>query len=179
MAHIISSERLDLISMTPDVLRACLRRDRAAASALLGIAVPDEWYDDDGWIALRLEQVLENPDFQPWCLRAIALRASREMIGHIGFHTQPDPAYLAEIAPKGVEFGYTIFAPYRRQGYTPEASQALMAWAASQPNVERFVLSISPENVASLALALKLGFVRIGEQMDEEDGLEWVFAREA
>jgi len=179
MATAISSQRLDLIPMTPDFLKACLRRDHAAASALLGLAVADEWFEDDGLIALRLEQLLENPDFQPWCLRAIALRASGEMIGHIGFHTQPDPPYLAEIARKGVEFGYTVFAPFRRQGYAAEASQALMAWAATQPGVEQFVVSISPENVASLALAEKLGFVRIGEHMDEEDGLEWIFARQA
>ena len=50
-----------------------------------------------------------------------------------------------------------------------------MRWAAEQPDVTCFVLSISPENAASLALAQKLGFVRIGEQMDEVDGLEWIF----
>ena len=38
-----------------------------------------------------------------------------------------------------------------------------------------FLLSISPDNAASLAIAAKLGFTRIGEQMDEVDGLEWVF----
>ncbi len=164
--------------MGPDLLKASLRQEKAAASDLLGAAIPDEWFDEDGWTAVRLEQLLENPDFQPWCVRAIVLRASREMIGHIGFHTQPDPAYLADIAPGGVEFGYTVFTAYRRQGYAEEASRALMAWAEGQSVVARFVLSISPENAASLALAQKLGFVRISEWMDEEDGLEWVFARE-
>lgn len=178
MTTMIRSKRLDLISMTPDFLTACLRQDRGAAAHLLGVPVAEEWFDDGGLIALRLEQLLEEPDFQPWCLRAVVLRASQEMIGHIGFHTRPDPPYLAEIAPKGVEFGYTIFAPFRRQGYATEAAQALMAWAASQPGVERFVVSISPENGASLALAQRLGFVRVGEHMDEEDGLEWILARE-
>jgi RimJ/RimL family protein N-acetyltransferase len=36
-------------------------------------------------------------------------------------------------------------------------------------------VSISPDNAASLALAGKLGFVRTGEQMDDIDGLEYVF----
>jgi RimJ/RimL family protein N-acetyltransferase len=37
------------------------------------------------------------------------------------------------------------------------------------------VLSVSPENAASLAVVRKLGFERTGERMDEEDGLEHVF----
>jgi [ribosomal protein S5]-alanine N-acetyltransferase len=173
----IHSKRLDLIPMTPDFLKACLRQDVDKAAALLGLPVADEWFGESEFIALRLEQLLDDPTFQPWCVRAVVLRASGQMIGNIGFHTQPDPDYLAELAPKGVEFGYTIFAPYRRRGYAEEASRALMGWATGQPDVERFVLSISPENGASLALAQKLGFVRIGEWMDEVDGLEWVFER--
>lgn len=178
-ATTIHSERLDLIPMTPDFLKACLRREQTTATALLGVPVADEWLDETELIALRLEQLLDDPDFQPWCVRAIVLRASGQMIGNIGFHTRPDPDYLAEIAPKGVEFGYTIYAPFRRQGYAFEASTALMGWAANNPGLERFVLSISPENGASLALAQKLGFVRVGEWIDEVDGLEWVFQRAA
>jgi len=174
----IHSARLDLIPMTPDFLEACLRQDQAEAAARLGFPVADEWFAETDLIALRLEQLREDPDFQPWCLRAIVLRAGQTMVGHIGFHTQPDPAYLAELAPGGVEFGYTTFAPFRRRGYAEEASRSLMAWAEGQADVGRFVLSIGPGNAASLALAQKLGFVRIGEQMDEVDGLEWVFARE-
>lgn len=35
----------------------------------------------------------------------------QQMIGHIGFHTQPGAPYLQEIAPAGVEFGYTVYEP--------------------------------------------------------------------
>lgn len=177
-ATTIHSERLDLLPMTPDFLKASLRRDRTTAADLLGAPVPDEWLDEGEFIALRLEQLLDDPDFQPWCVRAILLRETGEMVGHIGFHTRPDPPYLAEIAPDAVEFGYTIFALFRRRGYAEEAARGLMAWAAGEPEVERFILSISPENAPSLALAQKLGFARISEWIDEVDGLEWVFARE-
>ena len=33
-------------------------------------------------------------------------------------------------------------------------------------------VSIAPDNTASAALALRYGFVRTGEQWDDEDGLE-------
>jgi RimJ/RimL family protein N-acetyltransferase len=48
-----------------------------------------------------------------------------------------------------------------------------MDWAA--PSVRVFRASIAPDNLASRALVESLGFVRVGEQMDPVDGLEWVF----
>ena len=38
-----------------------------------------------------------------------------------------------------------------------------------------FVASVAPDNVASLNLIKEFGYVQIGEQMDEIDGLEFVF----
>ena len=35
--------------------------------------------------------------------------------------------------------------------------------------------SISPSNVASLAVARKLGMIEVGSQIDEVDGLELIF----
>jgi RimJ/RimL family protein N-acetyltransferase len=45
--------------------------------------------------------------------------------------------------------------------------------------VDRFVVTVSPGNAPSLALIARLGFARIGEHMDEVDGLEHIFLREA
>ena len=43
--------------------------------------------------------------------------------------------------------------------------------------MRRFLLSISPENAPSLALAEKLGFRKIGSKIDEEDGPEEIWER--
>jgi len=94
------------------------------------------------------------------------------------FHDPPWAAQLDEYAPGGVELGYTIFAPYRRQGYATEAANALMTWAQAEHKITRFVVSISPQNLPSLALAARLGFHKVGTQIDDEDGPEDVFVRE-
>jgi RimJ/RimL family protein N-acetyltransferase len=74
-----------------------------------------------------------------------------------------------------VELGYTVYSEFRRRGYASEAAARLMDHAHGARGVSRFVVSISPENVPSLALARKLGFVKVGAQWDEEDGPEDVF----
>ncbi len=94
------------------------------------------------------------------------------MVGHIGFHTAPDAEYLRPCVPGGVEFGFTVFPTFRRQGYAREASVALMRWARQTQGVRGFAMTIRPDNHPSQALAAQLGFVRIGSHIDDVDGLE-------
>jgi RimJ/RimL family protein N-acetyltransferase len=162
--------------MTPGFLRASLRHDMAVASEAIGLQLPSDWPHIVDVLALRLDQLDQDPALQPWLLRAIALH-SGEMVGHIGFHTSPGPQYLEPWRPGGVEFGFTVFAPHRRKGYAREASQALMEWAHREHGVKDFLLTISPDNLPSQRLAAGLGFSRIGEHIDEVDGIEHILAR--
>ena len=166
----VTSERLVLRSMTPAFLSASGRGIRQI-DGLLGLTVADGWFDERALARQRLADLGHDPRYAPWSLRAIGLRATDQMIGHIGFHTRPGPGYLGAIAPSGVELGYTVYAPFRRRGYAREAIVAMMAWARAQ-GVPRFVVSVAPGNVASQALAASLGFVRVGGHMDETDGYE-------
>src|SRR5690606_21987946 len=103
----IATSRLALVSMTPDFLRASLRRQRREAGRLLALTVPTCWPDvDDAVLELRLRQLEQDPSLEPWLLRAIRLRRSGEMIGHIGFHGAPGARHLIEWCPGGVEIGY-------------------------------------------------------------------------
>jgi len=170
----INSERLTLVPLTPAFLSASLAGDASTAGALAGLAVPPEWFAERPLIEMRLGDLQADPAYQPWGLRAVAERASGMMVGYIGFHTRPGPAYLSDLAPGGMEMGYTIFPAFRRRGYAREAVEALISWAASQ-GVRRFVLSIRPDNAPSQAIAARLGFRKVDEHMDEEDGLEEVF----
>lgn len=159
--------------MTPAFLRASLQHNIREAEQELQIVLPPEWPGDIADVlSLRLKQLEDDPTLQPWLLRAMMLPETRVMVGHIGFHTAPGPDYLEPYSPGAVEFGFTVYLPFRRQGYAREASIALMNWAHQSHNVTSFVLSIRPDNAPSQALAAQLGFVRIGSHFDEVDGPE-------
>jgi RimJ/RimL family protein N-acetyltransferase len=96
------------------------------------------------------------------------------MVGHISFHHKaPDPFLLA-YSRCGAELGYTIEALYRRQGYATESALAMMAWARKQ-GVEDFFLTISPQNIPSIRLAEAMQYRKIGELIDEIDGIEYLY----
>jgi RimJ/RimL family protein N-acetyltransferase len=76
-----------------------------------------------------------------------------------------------------VEVAYGVDPAFRRQGYGGALLATALDWAASVPAVTVVRASVSPDNVASLATLGPFGFEKVGEQWDEEDGLELLFER--
>ena len=170
---VIRSARLDLVSLSPLILEALLDGRRGDAEAELSAALPVDWphADVEPFLRLRLGQLAQDPELQPWLVRALVRRQDGTMIGHAGFHGPPGTGGLA---PGKAELGYTVFPAFRGRGYATEAALALMEWAGGR-GIRRFVASVGPLNAPSLAIVSKLGFVQTGEQWDDEDGLELVF----
>ncbi len=165
------TSRLELVSISPSFLEALLAGRPFIAEGIARLSLPRGWPDehDERFLHVRLQDMRDDPDTQRWLVRAMVIRRDplRPMIGHVGFHGPPKDGAL--------ELGYTVMPQYRRQGYAREAALGMMDWAAREHAINRFLVSISPDNEPSLALAEKMGFQRIGEQMDPEDGLEYVF----
>ena len=174
----ISTQRLDLVCLTPALLHASLEGDRHFVERELDARLPEDWPADPSVLRLRLDQLRGDPGLQPFVMRAMRLREEARVVGHIGFHSRPGPPYLDELAEGGIELGYTVYAPDRRRGFASEACAGLMDWATRVHGVTRFVVSIGPSNRPSLALAKRLGFERVGSVVDASDGPEDVFVRE-
>jgi len=177
MAPSIESTRILLPILGTPVLQALLQDDRLTAGRLLGCRIPPDMPLSELPLARRLKQLRADPTVEPWLLRAIVERTSGTMIGRIGFHSPPRPDDLAQVASDGVELGYGVHQPFRRKGYAREAAIALMHWAYAHHDQRCFVLSVSPQNIASTAMAESLGFTPCGSHVDEEDGLEVYFVR--
>jgi RimJ/RimL family protein N-acetyltransferase len=74
-----------------------------------------------------------------------------------------------------VEIGYGVDPAHRRRGYARAALEVLLRRAAAEPRVTTVRVTISPDNAVSQRLTARHGFVRVGEQWDDEDGLEIVY----
>lgn len=164
----IRSERLDLVSVGLDFVRAALGGKLEDAERYAGVRLPAGWnLDAQSALRYRRAQMEADPSARPWLLRLIVVRDTQEMAGYINFHAPPDERGWVEI-------GYQIQPQFRRRGYAFEAAIAMFLWAAER-GVGRFRASVSPHNEPSLAMVGKMGFTRVGEQWDDIDGLEYVF----
>ena len=163
---------IELVLIGKPVMMALLDGDIGEASQRLGVRLPEVFLDYDWLWRIRLRQVRNDPQAEPWLVRAVVAMSDRVVVGHAGFHGPPDSRGMVEI-------GYTIFPEYRRQGFARAAVARLLEEANADPGVEVVRASISPDNAGSLAVIRPFGFAHVGEQWDEEDGLELVFERPA
>ena len=120
----------------------------------------------------RRAQVEQDPAEAGWVTGVIWDEQRQVAVGRAGFHSRPDAAGLVEI-------GYAVDPAYRRQGYARAAFEALLARAAADPGVRTVRVTISPDNVASAGLVAQYGFTEVGEQWDDEDGLEIIYEKDA
>jgi ribosomal-protein-alanine N-acetyltransferase len=169
VADAIRTPRLLLVPLTPPLLRAVASGDLAEVERQLGAPVGVGW-EEGVPAAFRLKQLASDPSEQPWLVRAMVASKPRRVLGSIGFHAPPDDHGR-------VEMGYDVVAAERREGYAREGIHALLGWAWATGRARTCVASVSPHNAPSLALIRSLGFRHVGEQIDEIDGLEWVFER--
>ncbi len=161
--------------MTPAFLEAILDGRRDDAASILAAELPDEFprKGERRFLELRQGQMRKDERFQEWCPFAVVLEG--RMIGHAGYHGPP--GVNTRQNPDAVELGYTIEPDYRRRGYATAAATELIR-RAQERGIHHFIACSSPGNEPSLAIIRGLGFVQTGEEMDEEDGLEYVFELE-
>jgi len=116
----------------------------------------------------RAKQAVETPDDLPWITGVLWDDELQEAVGKAGFHAAPNDVGMVEV-------GYAVDPAYRRRGYARAALETLIDRARSEPSVRILRATVSPENAASLALIAQYPFVEVGEQWDDEDGLETIF----
>ena len=173
---VIRSERLNLPILSLDQPDRLAAGDAASVGADLGASLSPGWLEEVRQLAgRRAGQLRQRPSDAPWLLRPILLRAadgSLSAIGYLNFHAGPDERGMVEV-------GYTLLPEARGHGYAIEAVRAAFEWANRVHAIHRFRASVSPDNMRSLNLIAKLGFRQVGDQWDDEDGLELVFELEA
>lgn len=164
----IHTERMALHSLDLQHIEALLAGQEAAVEAAGVSLQPQDFDDDRSVLIMRRDQLSADTTERPWLLR-VAVGQDGSIVGRVGFHAPPDNS-------GSVEIGYRVLPAFRGQGYATELAVGLMEWGRGN-GATSCVASVRPDNAPSLTIIGKLGFVRTGQQIDDEDGIEWVFTR--
>jgi len=124
--------------------------------------------DEQGPLAWRVPQVKADASTNKWFVRFIVLRDSHEVIGSTSFHGIPDDEGMMEI-------GIGINEKFRGNGYAKEALAGMWRWVCREPGVRKLRYTVSPTNIASVAIIKSFEFEYMGQQMDEIDGPEDIY----
>jgi RimJ/RimL family protein N-acetyltransferase len=163
-----------IVQLTAPVFRALGDGDLAAANSVSPVPLSAYFAGPECravW-QRRSDQVAEDPASAAWVTGVIWDERRQVAVGRAGYHGPPDSSGMVEI-------GYAVDPAYRRRGYARAALEALLQRAAREPEVRTVRLTISPDNIASYQLAMQYGFTEVGEQWDDEDGLEIIYEVDA
>ena len=160
----IETKNLELICFTQKHIRSLIQ-DRTKFVNLMDADVPDDWPNDayNEVLPYVLEELEEDPQARNWNFMIVE-KASNTLIGEIGGKGQPDEKGALEV-------GYGIVEDFRNRGFATEALKALSEWLLQQPEVEKLTAECLEENVASMRVLSKSGYVITGTRESDEGKL--------
>ena len=147
-----------------------LRRLASGKPVPIGPAGLVSWPDDDRRVlSYRLESLDAAPDWWTFLLHA-AVSTEGVFLGRVGCHAGPDEN-------GEVEIGYYVCPAWRGRGVAGAVVDGFLSWLATQ-GARRIRATVGPDNAASRRLLERRSFRHVGEQWDDEDGLELVYVRD-
>ncbi|OHX18930.1 GNAT family N-acetyltransferase [Chromobacterium sphagni] len=120
-------------------------------------------------VATRALERLRAGDPERWCLPFYMRDAERRIVGACGFKGSP--------CAGRVEIGYSVAPACRGLGAAAMAVRLLLERARDSGEVLEVLAQINADNLASTRVAQKLGFLRGGVVVDQDDEslLQWLY----
>ncbi|WP_415972953.1 GNAT family N-acetyltransferase [Rhodococcus sp. 077-4] len=156
------------LDVVPSIVVHELASDRPSALAAQGISPYIAGIECRSLCRMRSKQIDDTPADAPWITRLMVDPDVMLPVGVAGFHGAPDERGMVEI-------GYRVDPELRRRGYARRSVETLLAVAQSRHEVTTVRATVAPGNAPSSTLVKSFGFVEMGEQWDDEDGLEIIY----
>jgi [ribosomal protein S5]-alanine N-acetyltransferase len=119
-----------------------------------------EWMKFQGFKGLSREEyeeiLLKEPLVENGAQFAIICKADHHLIGDIYVKKEKETFWI----------GYTVSPSSKRQGYAYEITKSLIHWLNEQGEF-KIMAGTVPENIASIRLLEKTGFLKTGEENGE------------
>jgi len=138
--------------------------DPAAFARRTGLRIEDGALPPPRVLRTALTHMRSVPEWAALtCMRLYLLDGA--VVGSGGAKTAPDEA-------GEIEIGYGVAGAYAGRGLGTDGARQVVADAFAR-GVRSIVASTLPTNEASWRLLTRLGFVRFGEIVDDDDGVLW------
>jgi [ribosomal protein S5]-alanine N-acetyltransferase len=166
----IDTVRLRLLSMSLPVLEALIASDAPRLQELTGatfaepVQAPPLMGDA---LPVFLDALGEHPEHDGWWSWLAVDRQSGAAVGCVGLAGPPGEDGVVLV-------GYAVYPPFEGQGYASEAVAALLDYLFRERGdgftVRAVRATIPGDHEASIRVAERCGFVRVGTAEDDEVG---------
>jgi RimJ/RimL family protein N-acetyltransferase len=155
----IETNRLNIIPLTFGQLQKYVLNDNSLEQDL-GLNLTERTISPDLAEALS-DTILKNTadkskNYLYTTLWSVILKSENKIVGDLCFMGEPD--FFGQ-----VELGYGTYKNFRGNGFMTEAVGALVAWASTQPTIKIILATTETQNIASVRVLEKNGFILSGE----------------
>ncbi|MFT4032581.1 MAG: GNAT family N-acetyltransferase [Siphonobacter sp.] len=161
----LETARLSLLPCDETLLEAVLAGNNIL-SQVIGANVPRRWTENIHGFQFFSRKLKEDHSLEKWGVHLIVYRPENTLVGSCGYKGHPNEEGTVEI-------GYEIKAGFRERGLATEAANALVDYAFTFPEVQKVMAHTAAESNASGSVLTKIGFKKVGEHLDPDDGLVW------
>jgi ribosomal-protein-alanine N-acetyltransferase len=146
----METERLYFRVETTDILKDVLKQRTQEQLTFFGLRDTDQLKKE----LIKIERKLSNRAVG-WRKWNLIEKATGRVIGNCGFHN-----WL--IDHERAELGYFLHENFRNKGFMSEALDCVIQNGFNKMSLNRIEAFISPDNLNSIKLVTKLGFIREG-----------------
>jgi [ribosomal protein S5]-alanine N-acetyltransferase len=162
----ITTARLEMITLTTDMMEAILKGDRVLHKKGNSYHLAPEWPLDvyKQFFPYKIERFSKYPRENEW-EGVIIDRKDQLIVGDMGFKGGPNEEGT-------IDLGYSIVPSYQGKGYATEMGRAMVEWALTHSDVKKVIATCNPDNVASIRVLEKIGFKRTKQTVES---IYWSF----
>lgn len=154
-----------LLRLRPSAFAALVAGDSATAERLIGLPIPAAFAEAIDIWRYMTELVAADPLNASWLMQAVI--DNDAIVGNAGFKGAPTEGV--------VELGYRITPERRRLGIAGAAVSLLLDEARQHRDVDAVIARISPDNLASVGVVTKAGFIQVGDHQHPRWGRQLQF----
>ena len=160
----IETQNLLLLPCSPEMLQMAIEGN-SIVEKQLDIEVADNW-TEFGIEPLKYSfaKLTEDREEIGWWTYFPIHKLENKLIGSCGYKGKPSESGQVEI-------GYEIAPDYRNNGFATEIANGLILNAFSDQRVKLILAHTLSEENASMRILRKIGFIKVGEINDPEDGM--------
>ena len=162
----IETQHLLLLPCSLEMLQIAIEGN-SSIQEKLDIEVAENW-TEFGLAPLQYsyDKLSSDHEENGWWTYFPIHKGENKLIGSCGYKGKPSESGVVEI-------GYEVAPDYRTMGFATEMANGLISNAFSNPRVTMIIAHTLSEENPSTKILRKIGFIKVGEINDPEDGLIW------
>ncbi len=159
----LETDRTRLTPLTTELADGMMARDHALLESESRLKFPNPFQVPpmmDDFLPAVAQRLRYEPGQVGWWGWLFYDKETRSVLGSVGVSGPPDEA-------GGVGIAFSVYPDYENQGYTKEATKAVVDWILTQPDVKSLRMTIRPRNFAAVRIAQHCKFELKGTVVDQ------------